>query len=140
MVYTGTHDNDTTKSWYYTMPDYAREFSKAYLNNYDRPWEDISWDFIRAAESSVADLAIIPMQDLLCCGNEARMNHPSTLGLNWQWRMLKGEFSEHVIGRFHWLTETFQRTPEIPEEEEIVEETAEEKEAAEKKHTAEKEQ
>ena len=46
VVYTGTHDNDTTKAWYYGMNDWAREYSKAYLNNYDRPWEDIPWDFI----------------------------------------------------------------------------------------------
>ena len=64
VVYTGTHDNDTTKAWYYGMNDWAREYSKAYLNNYDRPWEDIPWDFIRAAEASVADLAVIPMWDL----------------------------------------------------------------------------
>ncbi len=120
VVYTGTHDNDTTKSWYYTMQDWVREFSKAYLNNYDRPWEDISWDFIRAAESSVADLAVIPMWDLLCCGNEGRMNHPSTLGNNWKWRMGKGDFREDIIGRLRWLTDTFQRTPQIEEEEEEV--------------------
>lgn len=116
VVYTGTHDNDTTKSWYYTMPDWVREFSKAYLNNYDRPWEDISWDFIRAAEASVADLAVIPMWDLLCCGNEGRMNHPSTLGNNWKWRMEKGDFREDIIGRLRWLTDTFQRTLQVPEE------------------------
>lgn len=115
VVYTGTHDNDTTKSWYYTMQDWVREFSKAYLNNYDRPWEDISWDFIRAAESSVADLAVIPMWDLLCCGNEGRMNHPSTLGNNWKWRMGKGDFREDIIGRLRWLTDTFQRTLQIEE-------------------------
>ncbi len=120
VVYTGTHDNDTTKSWYYTMQDWVREFSKAYLNNYDRPWEDISWDFIRAAESSVADLAVIPMWDLLCCGNEGRMNHPSTLGNNWKWRMGKGDFREDIIGRLRWLTDTFQRTLQIEEEEEEV--------------------
>ena len=62
VVYTGTHDNDTTKAWYYGMNDWAREYSKAYLNNYDRPWEDIPWDFIRAAEASVADLAVIPIK------------------------------------------------------------------------------
>ncbi|NCB92733.1 MAG: 4-alpha-glucanotransferase [Clostridia bacterium] len=126
VVYTGTHDNDTTKSWYYTMPDYAREFSKAYLNNYDRPWEDISWDFIRAAEASVADLAIIPMWDLLCCGNEGRMNHPSTLGLNWKWRMVADDFKDDIIGRLRWLCDTFQRTPEEPVEEESTDTAAEE--------------
>jgi 4-alpha-glucanotransferase len=124
VVYTGTHDNDTTKSWYYTMQDYAREFSKAYLNNYDRPWEDIPWDFIRAAEASVAKLAIIPMWDLLCAGNEGRMNHPSTLGLNWRWRMLKDDFRDDIIARLRWLCDTLQRTPEEPEEEETEVEAA----------------
>ena len=117
VVYTGTHDNETTKAWYYNMQEYAREFSKAYLNNYDRPWEDIPWDFIRAAEGSVADLAIIPMWDILCCGNEGRMNFPSTIGSNWKWRMLKGEFSDDKLGRLRWLTDTFQRLPLQPEEE-----------------------
>lgn len=118
VVYTGTHDNDTTKAWYYEMNDWAREYSKAYLNNYDRPWEDISWDFIRAAEASVADLSIIPMQDLLCCGKEGRINHPATMGENWKWRMLAGEFRDDIIGRFRWLTDTFQRIPPFPQEEE----------------------
>lgn len=118
VVYTGTHDNETTKGWYYGMQEYAREYSKAYLNNYDRPWEDIPWDFIRAAMSSVADTAITPIWDLLCCGNEARMNHPATIGMNWKWRMLPGEFREDIIGRFRWLTDTFQRTLVFPEQEE----------------------
>lgn len=118
VVYTGTHDNDTTKSWYHGLPDWIREYSKAYLNNYDRPWEDIPWDFIRAAEASVADLAIIPIGDILCCGGEGRINHPSTLGENWKWRMLSGELREDIIGRLRWLTETFGRLPEPPLKEE----------------------
>ena len=71
--------------------------------------EQIPWDFIRAAEASVANLAVIPMWDHLCCGSEGRMNHPSTLGENWKWRMLPGEFREDIIGRLRWLTDTFQR-------------------------------
>lgn len=132
VVYTGTHDNDTTKSWYYSLQDWVRDYSKAYLNNYDRPWEDIPWDFIRAAQSSVADLAMIPMWDLLCCGGEGRMNHPSTLGENWKWRMLSGEFREDIIGRLRWMTDTFQRTLKVPEveaEEEEVEDTVREETA-----------
>jgi len=130
VVYTGTHDNDTTKAWYYGMNDWAREYSKAYLNNYDRPWEDIPWDFIRAAEASVADLAVIPMWDLLCCGSEGRMNHPSTLGENWKWRMLPGEFREDIIGRLRWLTDTFQRMLVPPKIEEEQEENEDETDAS----------
>ena len=130
VVYTGTHDNDTTKAWYYGMNDWAREYSKAYLNNYDRPWEDIPWDFIRAAEASVANLAVIPMWDLLCCGSEGRMNHPSTLGENWKWRMLPGEFREDIIGRLRWLTDTFQRMLVPPKIEEEQEENEDETDAS----------
>lgn len=124
VVYTGTHDNDTTKSWYYEIPDWVRDYSKAYLNNFNRPWEDIAWDFIRAAESSVADLAIIPMWDILNCGSEARMNKPATLGTNWKWRMLPGEFDEEKMERLRRLTDTFQRCMVVPEE---AEEEKEEK-------------
>lgn len=112
VVYTGTHDNDTTKSWYYGLQDWTREYSKAYLGNYDRPWEDIPWDFIRAAEGSIANLAMIPIWDILCAGSEGRMNHPSTLGENWRWRMVNGELREDILGRLRWLTDTFERLPE----------------------------
>ncbi len=142
VVYTGTHDNDTTKAWYYGMNDWAREYSKAYLNNYDRPWEDIPWDFIRAAQASVADLSMIPMQDLLCCGSEGRINHPSTTGMNWRWRMLQGEFREDITGRLRWLTDTFQRIqpPPVQEEETAAEGSEKEKEKDADGHPLEKEQ
>ena len=66
----------------------------------------------------MADLAIIPIGDILCCGGEGRINHPSTLGENWKWRMLSGELREDIIGRLRWLTETFGRLPEPPLKEE----------------------
>ena len=59
---------------------------------------------------------MIPMRDLLRCGNEARLNQPSTFGMNWKWRMEKGDFREDIIGRLRWLTDTFQRTLQVPEE------------------------
>ena len=58
------------------------------------------------------------MWDLLCCSSEGRMNHPSTLGENWKWRMLPGEFREDIIGRLRWLTDTFQRMLVPPKTEE----------------------
>lgn len=111
VVYTGTHDNTTTKRWYYELSTKTRNYTKAYLNNEHRPWEDISWDFIRLAISSVADLAIIPMPDLLCCGSEGRINHPSTLGNNWKWRMLDDEFTKEIKEKLYLLTKTFDRLP-----------------------------
>ena len=120
VVYTGTHDNDTTKAWYYSMQQYARDFSMLYLNNYNREWEDIPWDFIRAAEASVANLAVIPIWDILCCGSEGRMNCPATVGQNWKWRMVKGELKDNMLERLRWMTDAFQRLPLTPEEKEAL--------------------
>ena len=95
IVYTGTHDNDTTLGWYKTFARNDRKFADRYLNiQKDIKEKDIPWIFIRAAYSSVSRLAVIPMQDILSLGNEARMNRPSTLGNNWQWRMKKGAFTK----------------------------------------------
>jgi len=73
VVYTGTHDNDTTVGWYKTMSENERAFLKRYLPSVG---SDIAWEMIRVAFSSVADYAIVPVQDLLCLGSEARMNFP----------------------------------------------------------------
>ncbi len=89
VVYTGTHDNDTTVSWYHTMNRRDRGFAKRYLNI--KGSKEVEWEFIRAALASVSDTAIIPMQDYLGLGGEARINLPSTLGDNWKWRMIKGQ-------------------------------------------------
>ncbi len=86
VVYTGTHDNDTTLNWYRTLPKADRDFAKEYLQ-IPRGKKEVQWEFIRAALASVADTAIIPMQDYLGLGKEARFNTPSTLGGNWVWRM-----------------------------------------------------
>lgn len=89
VVYTGTHDNDTTLGWYESLPDWAKDFAGEYLGRKKEETE-IGWVFIRAAISSVADTAIIPLQDYLGIGKAARINIPSTLGDNWKWRMRKG--------------------------------------------------
>lgn len=92
VVYTGTHDNDTIQGWYEAMPEWDRDFSIRYLGNRYTPRKEIHWDFIRAALGSRARLAVIPMQDYLGLGSEARINEPSTLGDNWKWRLLPDEF------------------------------------------------
>jgi 4-alpha-glucanotransferase len=84
VVYTGTHDNDTVRGWYERSGESERDFSRRYLA---RSGENISWDLIRAAWSSVAAFALAPMQDFLGLGNEARMNYPSKASGNWTWRM-----------------------------------------------------
>ncbi len=86
VVYTGTHDNDTSLGWYMSeksSPD-ARSQLRRYANSNG---DEIAWDFIRLALSSVADLAVIPLQDVLGFGSDCRMNTPSTTGENWCWRV-----------------------------------------------------
>ena len=109
VVYTGTHDNDTIKGWYDTISSADKAYSKKYLNNAGTKKNDIHWDFIRASLASVADMAIIPVQDYLGLSSESRINTPSTLGNNWKWRMLKGEFDEKLIKEISELTDIYGR-------------------------------
>lgn len=109
VVYTGTHDNDTILGWYDGMADADREFSKEYMNNYKSTREELPWDFIRLAMGSVADLCIIPMQDYLGLGSEARTNFPSTLGDNWKWRMKKDAFTGELADEIRRITKLYAR-------------------------------
>ncbi len=106
VVYTGTHDNDTTRGWYLSISEVERDFVRRYLG---RDGHDISWDMIRLAFSSVADLAVIPLQDILSLGGEARMNLPGTTGGNWQWRLQEGQLTEPILDRLGDLTNLYGR-------------------------------
>lgn len=120
IVYTGTHDNDTTRGWYETMDEDERQFTEDYMDNKTTPANEISWDFIRLASSSTADLSVIPLQDYLCVGKEGRINTPSTLGGNWTWRMKRGQFTPEIIYRCRNLNAVYGRcrNKQAPEEEE----------------------
>ena len=117
VVYTGTHDNDTTLGWYEKLVEIDKEFCDRYLNLKKCKKEELKWEFIRAAFASVADTAVIPMQDYLGLGSEARVNTPSTLGDNWKWRMKKGAFTAKLAGQMREMTETYGRAPKKPAEE-----------------------
>jgi len=117
VAYTGTHDNDTTVGWFSSQAgagstreaadiDREREFCLQYLNT---DGSQIHWDFIRAVLSSVADTAILPVQDLLGLGNEARMNLPNSSSGNWSWRVEAGAFTEEIAGKLLELTRLFGR-------------------------------
>jgi 4-alpha-glucanotransferase len=93
VVYTGTHDNDTNRGWWESATDQERDFAREYLGV---TGADISWDLIRAAWKSRADVAITPLQDVLGLPTSARMNFPGTLGGNWGWRMGDGAFSAEL--------------------------------------------
>lgn len=104
VVYTGTHDNDTLVGWYEKLGEEDKRFAQEYIGNSHISEEKGYWSFIRSALGSVADTAIIPMQDYLGLGSEARMNTPSTLGDNWKWRMEKGEFTGELAEKIKRLT------------------------------------
>lgn len=116
VAYTGGHDNDTTVGWWTsgvgdstrTEEDVCkeREFARAYLGFRDEP---IHWVFIRAVLASVADVAVIPLQDLIGLGSEARMNLPGSLRGNWQWRYQSGMLTPEISERLLQLTRIFDR-------------------------------
>jgi 4-alpha-glucanotransferase len=106
VVYTGTHDNDTTRGWFAATMDKDRDHVRRYLA---RDGSDVAWDFIRAAWASVADYAMAPLQDLLNLGAEARMNTPGRAAGNWSWRYQSSQLSAGLLGRLAELTELYGR-------------------------------
>ena len=123
VVYTGTHDNDTARGWYASAPENERDFARLYLGLKRSPQsltadamsetlhsgESFSWELIRAVWASVAVFALAPIQDLLDLGTEGRMNYPSRLGGNWEWRMEEGAMSEELKARVRELNSLYSR-------------------------------
>lgn len=109
VVYTGTHDNDTTKGWYHTAGRSTRQFAKEYMYKPRLDEDTLAEDFIAMAMGSIADLCIVPMQDYLGLGSSARINTPSTLGGNWEWRMKTGELSEEIVREMARMTKIYGR-------------------------------
>ncbi len=117
VAYTGTHDNDTAVGWYNSRVRKRTAQDKSPDNNeldfclryLDSGGKDIHWEFIRAIWASAADTAIVPMQDLLGLGNQARMNLPASKRGNWDWRLKSGCFSDEIAERMLELTEIYGR-------------------------------
>lgn len=109
VAYTGTHDNDTVLGWYNTAPNEETDFCRRYLA---RSGDDISWDMLRAVWSSVAVMALAPMQDLLSLGSEARMNFPGRPSGNWAWRMPANALSPELNARLYEINYLYSRLPE----------------------------
>jgi len=112
VVYTGTHDNDTTVGWFAERQGQEREYALSYLR---ADGSEIAWDLIRAAMASVADTAIAPVQDVLELGTEARMNFPGRPEGNWAWRLRPGQLTDAHALRLRELAEMYGRTPRPPE-------------------------
>lgn len=107
VVYTGTHDNDTVMGWMKTAPKASVKYAKEYLNLTRS--EGYNWGMMRAAWSSVADMAIVPMQDLLGLGSEARINTPSTLGNNWKWRATPDQINASLAKKLRYYMQMYGR-------------------------------
>jgi 4-alpha-glucanotransferase len=103
VVYTGTHDNDTARGWFANAPAAEKKLAITYLGVDEKT--DIEWALIRAAFTSVAQTAIVPIQDILGLGSEARMNKPGDGEENWAWRMLPGTPTHAQAERFRHLAE-----------------------------------
>lgn len=107
VVYTSTHDNSTIVGWFKHLSIEDREYATKYLNlNYD---EGLNWGIIRGAWSSVSYLGITTMQDILNYDDIARMNFPSTIGNNWNWRMEKSEINNEITRKLKDLTNLYRR-------------------------------
>lgn len=96
VCYTGTHDNDTTLGWYQKCYESSKDKLRRYFNT---DGGDVCWTLIRACFSSVANIAVVPMQDVLCKDSSARMNTPGVRDGNWNWRFMKEEINPHLEAR-----------------------------------------
>jgi 4-alpha-glucanotransferase len=112
VVYTGTHDNQTTVGWFQSRSEAERQQVQTYLGT---DGSDIAWDFIRLAFASVADLAIVPLQDVMRLGDEARMNRPGIAFGNWKWRYLSHQLNDGLARGLRELSGAYGRLtrPEI---------------------------
>ena len=113
VVYTGTHDNDTVNGWTLTAQKNDVDFARRYLH-VDND-EGFNWAMMRAAMMSVADTCILMMADLIGLGSEGRINTPSTLGDNWQWRIADGSVNSWLAGILRENTVLYSRIPEQKE-------------------------
>ncbi len=133
VVYTGTHDNETTRAWIEHLSDHDRDYARRYIHSEYTSYDAFVWDFIREAYRSVADLCIIPIQDYLVKGNEARMNCPAIGEGNWQWRMKPHFLSSELAKSIYELTKLYGRLPKEDPKAEPEEEAEEAKQTELKK-------
>ena len=109
VVYTGTHDNNTIRGWF---ENEATPEDKERLDQYtgiDLDASTVASAMIRLAHASVANISILPLQDVLGLGSDARMNHPSQSKGNWGWRVLEKQFEEKTSKRLLDLTKLYNR-------------------------------
>ncbi|MEZ4662995.1 MAG: 4-alpha-glucanotransferase [Caldilineaceae bacterium] len=111
MVYTGTHDNDTSRGWYENR---AAEKERDNFRQYLRAdGHDPAWNLIDAAWRSVAGMALAPLQDVLDLGSHARMNLPGSAQGNWSWRFTPDQITDFIEARLRDTTTIYGRDPQI---------------------------
>jgi 4-alpha-glucanotransferase len=108
VVYTGTHDNDTSLGWYSTAPEVEQHRAREYTRSNG---SDINWELIRLGMLSVADQAIFPLQDFMNLGSEHRTNTPGTVVNNWAWRYSHDMLEQTDRGRIRHFAELSNRVP-----------------------------
>lgn len=107
VVYTGTHDNDTTVGWFNSISDDDKEYVMKYAGVASS--KEINWVLIKLAMSSSAVFSIVPMQDILGLGSEARMNRPGVAYGNWSWRLKSKQITNRIIDRLYDLSKIYSR-------------------------------
>ena len=117
VVYTGTHDNTTILDWISTASDHDRDYVRRYIHSENTDYGAFVWDFIREAYRSVADTCIVPLQDYLVKGKEARINTPGEAGNNWQWRLRPNFLSPELAKSIYGLAKVYGRIPSKKKEE-----------------------
>ena len=110
IAYTGTHDNQTLLSWFGSISAEERNFVRKYLNDKYTPASEINKSLIALIMRSRAKLCIVPVQDWLGLDDSARINIPSTSGINWKWRLQKNQFSSELVKEIYEMTKIFGRT------------------------------
>src|SRR5262247_72052 len=113
VVYTGTHDNATTRGWFEGLPDAEQQHVWSYLKRPTGRTDEASWELIGLAWASRAALAMVPLQDVLNLGAEARMNVPGHAEGNWSWRCTEGMLDSHAFQRLRELTTASHRHPPL---------------------------
>ncbi|MGN0364277.1 MAG: 4-alpha-glucanotransferase [Bilifractor sp.] len=109
VAYTGTHDNETLLGWLGDIRPEEKKELMEYLGTDTKDDQELVAKTIRLLESSVADLCVVPVQDWLGLGNEARINHPSTTGANWVWRLRDGQIDDQLADRMCRISRTYGR-------------------------------
>lgn len=109
VAYTGTHDNETIRGWFDSISTEEQEMAREYLCDSRTPKKELNWAFISLIMRSSARICIIPMQDYLGYGNECRMNKPSTVGINWKWRLTGEELTEKLKKKLYDMARRYGR-------------------------------